>query len=430
MKTILYYCTRFQFLKLYGPVIAAQQRLFPETKAVIFIHQGQDTKKHIVATKENMRCVDWMFTDVDVVESETIDAVISHYEVKALVAVGVGTFLSKEKVKELRKQGIKFCALGHIGDEILHILMLGSQVMEEWDVITTLSEYWLEVLFSAGKGKVDEQLARKKIKPVGYVELDQIKDFQAESIRKKYGLPSDKTIIYLSTAPVFWNLSKKDKALLQNPFRASTSLAAKAITFFLQPYLRSRQMEQLVSYRKILSRLRAAAPKEKFFILAKTRGKHNDPSYVKEYVDLVVEEGDGADFYPFKTLELMYICDCYVGFHSASVIETVFLKKFSVSLMPIPDELYDQKVEYPLQQMIFHNILWKRPGACVGYRIYRQQEWQEFQEFLQKISLVEFDESKRREIVTKTVGYDDFSSGDRFITVVMEMIDEKVEVGR
>jgi hypothetical protein len=426
-ERIAYFWPRVNHLKVFGPVIAEQLRRGLAGKPLLLVPDeplvAQRAKnRELAAALRIPEIRDQIGAGVEIATVRTaveLLAVMRRNGVAAVVSQGLrlpGSVLA-EAVIPSRREGTLWCSLGYVQEELLHILQAGPSILNEWDVATTLSRAGLEFvteLLRAGGVRDLAPLAR--MAPIGFVELDQVRGFDRAELRRRYGLPPDRPVIYFSTAP---RLRLRFAPLMPLAFYARR--VPTALRGGLVRHLWARQwpeVDHLATYEEILGGLRRFADRHDALLLGKTRAKHRDPAYLARSVDLLLS--DGA-YFPFRTLELIALADLYVGMPTASAIEAAFVGRPMIHLLPFPPESYETPVFLPVRREFYMEKggLWNTAGLSRFHRTYRRAEWEEFDEWSRSGHFErEADPAARLALVEKVIGFDDFNASGRFLDLV------------
>lgn len=285
-------------------------------------------------------------------KSEQFDAVIN-----VVTRLGEIRYDDAQRIQAAtRAMGTKWVSLPHISDEIHEIVFNPESALENWDLIGMLGPRFLELLENLLYDFPEDKLKKLKDRLViiGNPVFDGICNFDSDVILQKYGLPHNKAIIFLAPAPLYgW------RGLVGNglgcrfsgngvPFRHAFSVLISLLRYPL-----------CISYRDFLAKLRAFADKNNACIIAKTRSKHNDPDYLRDYVDAVI--GD-VSYFPFTTLELLSVSSLYFGFSSASVFEAIASGVYSINAFPLPAEVYNS-VGSQYECLKDRITVWDTPGV-------------------------------------------------------------------
>lgn len=264
-----------------------------------------------------------------------------------------------------RRVGTIWIALPYTFASEEMILEDPALALELWDRVCLIgrrSVEYLELRLRAASSPLRAPLlARTAI--TGYPELDGLSMLDDErAIRRKYGLPLDRPIIVVATAPSFYPLIRRSRTLqgLEMRFRGAWprspgGAAAWAASAWRYP--------RVASYRRYLRALRAFADANGACLVAKTRDKHRDPRYVRDMVDSIV--GDDS-FFPFTTLELLRVARLYVGFYSAMTLEAVAAGVYAISALFMPPPAINRSPADRMRAEFFHRnpgSLWNAPGV-------------------------------------------------------------------
>jgi hypothetical protein len=184
------------------------------------------------------------------------------------------------------------------------------------------------------------------------------------------------------------------------------------------------EVDWLATYRDCLRCVGEFARRNGAVLIAKTRAKHADPGYVTRNADRVF--GDDA-YYPFRTLELMFLSDLYVGMPSASAFEAAFIGKRLINLVPFPPASFEYPLFFPFKQEFYYGTdgLWNAEGFSECVRTFRAEEWAKFAEWGRHGALDPgFSAEARRRVVEKAIGFDDFKASHRFLDQIESVLRE------
>ena len=422
MNYIVYCCFLGNFLKMFGPVIKAQCENHPDSKPILWIcknFKNYKPKEGTELSSTQINELQKLFPDLIIIESESLSDIVKKYPVFAVVSISFSFPLDHDEYIFLKKRNIKLCTIGYVGEELLYILNNGYEVLDKWDIITTFSTFWIDLFCNIINNTDKAREIRKKIKPIGFVELDQIREFDEKKIREKYKIPSGKKVIYFSTYPYFYSIIPYLYKYIDIAFRKGGRISCRIVSELSQIISPGLEIERIVDYRQILSSLKDTAKKKDYIVITKSRKKHKDPEMIKTYTDHLFYD---ESYYPFGTLELMYISDIYIGFQSASIIETLFLGKYSATLLPIPRQIYDRGLGSFGNDGIFENYLWRIDGVSDRFKLYKNDEYERYIDFLQRIDNISFNDEQRRLSVEKIFSHDDFKASNRFLDLVFSAI--------
>ena len=268
----------------------------------------------------------------------------------------------EESRRLTRARGVRWIALPYLYHQDMLCATQPEAMARDWDLVTTLGSRSIE-LVEARLGGIAADVRRRlleRLVVVGYPELDGIARIDKTAVRDKYGLPADGPIVYLSTANTFRSHGSGGWTgrAYEARFRGREALslrAALATPASLRP-------PRIASYREYLEALRRFADRNAALLVAKTRGKHDDPAYLGDYADRVV--GD-TDFYPFTTLELMSVSSMYFGFLSMSVLEALACGLYAVTayFLPLERVVAPHLAEWSWLHLTEPGSLGNTPGA-------------------------------------------------------------------
>jgi hypothetical protein len=306
--------------------------------------------------------------------------------------------LTEEEVAILQEVSAKYISLPYVGEEIAQAIKLGENELRQWDFKGAFSQRLLNVFDSFNEGSQ----MKKHFKSIGFAELDQVKFFERDEILKKYEINTHKKILYLSTLPLFSPSSHFQFRLVERLI-ISGAWWAKLLGKLLVPLFRKLSVSNFASYKDVLKNIRQAFPESEYYIVAKTRDKHRDPYFVKLFVDQVIQD---QHFFPFATLELMYISDFYVGFSSASIMETLYLKKPSITLELLPLDKLTSPVITELRKVMFKDYLWNTKGFSMSFQLFTKKGCRDFLSQLNELKDMEIDQSIVNELIQDVFTYE------------------------
>ncbi|MFZ1057705.1 MAG: hypothetical protein WAP47_00795 [Candidatus Rokuibacteriota bacterium] len=429
---IAYYCPRVNLLKLYGPVVAEQLRRGGMRPLVVVAGRGLMTygaKNRALAAglflgdmraqlggQVPIRMVDSVDEFLGLLREERVRAVV-HVGMRLPHAVRMGV------LRPSRERGVRWCALGYLQEELLQILEDGLECLDDWDVATTLSEDGVNAAARLLKERgVSDASRRLRLVPIGFVELDQVEGFDRTALRRKHGIPADQPVIYFATAARPRLRAAGLSALYLGDIHSRLRVGSLARRFWGRRY---PQMDHLATYREILRSVHGFARRHGAYLIAKTREKHRDPSFVIPYVDRLFP--DGA-YYPFLTLELMHLADAYIGLPSGAALEAAFVGRRMTHILPYPLEVYENPAFIPMRREFYASLggLWDAPGLAERFHSYRRVEWEAFREWAETGKLVtDVDPAVRQSVVRKVIGFDDFKASARFLDLVEASLGEE-----
>lgn len=425
-RQVAFYVPRLSHLKVVAPVVDHLVRHHPGAFHVSLLFPGwKISKSGLQPTLKDFQAVfgdrvaTHELTDgsafVRLIKTGSIDAVVNLTTRVAEIDQDTLQALRRESLN----RGTKWVALPYLFAQDHFIVERPRDTLDTWDLICVTGprsiDYILSHLNGLAAGDVRELHERLAI--TGYPELDGITQLQDEpTIRQKYGLPVDQPIIYVSTAPSFYPLVSSSRSLrgLEMRFRGTWDFSLRG----LAAYTASSRYPVLISYRRYLSSLRRFADANHACLVAKTRAKHGDPAYLKDYMDHVV---DDQSFFPFTTLELMRVSSLYVGFYSASVIEAVAIGLYAMTVLFTPVEQAEPQPGSRLRSAFFHRnpgSLWNTPGVSEIMDGTKRSGVAALERFARSsLDAYVVDEQRRTQLLDRFVSYRGTSS-ERFVEVL------------
>lgn len=429
---IAYYCPRMNLLKLYGPVIAEQLRRGGPQPLLVVPGRGLMTygaKNRALAAGRflgDLRAQMGSQVGIEVVESATaLFDLLRARRARAVVHVGMRLpdVIRQGVLRPSRERGVRWCALGYVQEELLQLLEDGLDGLDDWDVLTTLSEAGLNAAVELLKQRGMPDAARAfRLVPIGFVELDQLEGLDRAALRRKHGIPAQQPVIYVATAARVRVRARGLSGVFFGDVHPGLRVGSLARRLWGR---RHPELEYLATYRDILREVRRFARRHGAYLIAKTRAKHRDPRFVPRLVDRLFSD---STYYPFLTLELIHLADYYVGLPSASAIETAFIGRRMTHILPYPLELYESPAFISMRRQFYGSPggLWDAPGMADHFRSYLRQEWDAFRAWAETADLVtEVDPAVRQAVVRKVIGFDDFKASARFLDLVETALGEE-----
>ena len=319
---------------------------------------------------------------------------------------------------ESRKTGTKWVALPYLFAQDHFIVERPRYTLDTWDLICVAgprsADYILSHLNGLAAGDVRELHERLVI--TGYPELDGIDQLPDEkTIRRKHGLPLEKPIIFLGTAARLYPQANHSRTMhgLESRFMGEWDVSLRGLIGLAA----SLRYPARASYRQFLSAIRAFADRNNACLVAKTRAKHRDPSYLTDYVDYVF--GDQS-FFPFTTLELLRVSSLYVGLWSVMALEAVAMGLYALTMLSVPVELTEPVDRLGWSREFYHRPggLWNTPGVSESIDGAKRSCYARLNR-LARSSLAEYavDEARRTQLLDQLVSYRGTSS-ERFVEVL------------
>lgn len=361
-----FYLPRDTHLKIIGPVVdyllADRSREF---EVVIVVADWRIRKADLQSRLDYLGQLWGTRVRIErVADVEAVRGLIRSRAIDAFVNVSPAVLeISSAEVAMLRaestKAGVRWLALPYVFSQDYQIVKNAESIAETWDVVCTLGDRSRRYVESQIQQLAPDiaRAIRDRLVITGSTELDALQAMpDAQALKRKYGLPEDRPVVYVSTAPALYPSVSTSPVVrgLSSRFRGRFERSpggwlARAVSYTRYP--------TLVSYREYLAALRAFADANGAVLIGKTREKHDDPPYVHEYLDVLF--GDRC-FHPFTTLELLRLSDVYFGFFSASVIEATSAGAYAISTLFFPPDTFEPPS--PAYRQWSEDMLWGADG--------------------------------------------------------------------
>ena len=425
-----YIAIRDNFLKHYLPVITHQQKekyfldpviIFPSKTCSIF---GNNNNTNAIKEKSKIYGINKSIQIYEINDEFDFLETIKKHNIKVLVYI---TCILPENIMNYtlplsKKLGVKWCVLGHTGDELMCLDGSDCEIIKKWDLITTINNKWKSLLKNyITNVNIAEINHVNKIQCIGSPELDQINQFEfnKNKIKIKYGLPTDKRIIFVTSAPTY-SIDPKFAKLHLNKFIS--------FIFRLPPFIQIIQriiendgnymvnnFHSIKDYPAIFSLIKQFSDRSGSIIVLKRRAKDLQPkSWEYQFSDYLIED---SSFYPFTTIELLSVADLYIGFGSYTLIEAIALKVPSVSLLC---SLYNVESYNYMQKELWKMWIGNNPGFEIDgvskiFNLLSSDGWRQFTKLMLDPSLLfQFNNKKSLEFLKDYLGNDQFDFSKRF----------------
>ena len=238
-----------------------------------------------------------------------------------------------------------------------------SMMLDHWDVWCLTGPRSLRYVEQRLKD-VSSEVAievRSRLAVVGFPQFDGLERLKdSVTLRSKYGLPIDKPIVFVATAPLFYPLASSTLTArgLVKRFRGETDwslrgVVARGVSF---------RYPKLTMYTEYLSALRQFADRNGACLVGKTRPKHQDPEYISDYLDYLICD---QSFFPFTTDELLKVSSLYFGFYSSTAMEALAANVYSVTSLFLPPSIIEPAKQELWSEYFFFgdNGHWCAPGV-------------------------------------------------------------------
>lgn len=355
---LAFVCPRRNWIKTYGPIIAAAKRRGWETTLYIppAVLSGLKDDAH------HDRDRTWQESGADAcrVAWDTWDPVGRGIDWVISIGLRLPPWLDQIRAAS---RPVRWASLDHIQESLLQVLEEGPGLLEGWDLAATGSEEGIDALcheieardppFSWSKARGEEtQRVREVFRAVGMPHLDPLVTLEKAACRAKWNLPGSGRIVLLAPAarpalldPWWWRA-----------YTARNPLWRRFCWLKTGPWSRMRddrhadEKVSLMPYRDILRAFRRWADRHGAFVVAKVRDKTPRQEDLAGIADRVI--GDKS-FHPFTTLELCRAADAYVGLASAMAIEATAASLPQVHVLAYPSEAYEVPAYLPFRRRFY-----------------------------------------------------------------------------
>ena len=358
-RRIAFFLSRSNHLRNMAPVIDYVTRHCLNRFEVFIFYPGWEISKP--ALKVDRSYLIELFGDrINLVDLESPSSLldsIQSLEIEAIVNTSpevneIDDDTLHKAITRSRLIGVKWVALPFAHHEAMITSTEPEMILDYWDLVCTMGPRSIEIIESYLSNLSDDMRIAigKKLAIVGYPEMDGIARLDRGEILAKYGLPDNKPIICVSTAPTWYHHG----ARTHNPVSAGYEARFRGVDqihFLAIPcLLTTLRHPVIISYKQYLSKLRLFADRNNAVLIAKTRWKHRDPDYLSDFFDAIF---DDVTYFPFTTLELLSVSSFYFGFQSNSVLETVNLGIFSITAHNVPMDVLIPAGKYRDFQRLF-----------------------------------------------------------------------------
>ena len=345
MKTRLaFYVPRSNHLRIMAPVIRHLTKTHSDTYELLICYPTWPIAKRFLQVTEEMlhETCGARATLCALRQPMDLLSTLRHHQAKAFINVSPSVNEINAKAlavirTQSRQDGVKWIALPYVNYQDVLCAADPEAVSRDWDVVCTLGAHSMEYVSSRMQSSDADvrQAMLDRLVPIGYPELDGLATIDRATVLKKYGLPTAKPIIFLSTAPSYYRAYGGQGAVVGYEMRFRGWDAVPPHRWLNRLY--TLHHAQMISYRQYLGALREMADRNGAIIVAKTRTKHRDPRFLQSYCDYLF---DDVTFYPFTTLELASVSGLYFGFFSMAIVEAVAAGAYAITAKFAPiDEI-------------------------------------------------------------------------------------------
>ena len=344
-RRIAFFLPRLNHLRNMAPVIDYVTRHCPNRFEVFIFYPGWKISKDFLQVDRSY-LVELFGSRVNLVSLESpADLLhsIQSLEIEAIVNTSpevneIDDDTLRDAITRSRLVGVKWVALPYAYQQEMITSTEPEMILDYWDLICTIGPRSIEIIESYLSNLSNDMRVAigKKLAIVGYPEIDGIARLDRGEILAKYGLPDNKPIICVSTAPTWYHHGARGHNSVSAGYEARFRGIGHIPLWSTPSLVTTVRHPVIISYKKYLSKLRLFADRNNAVLIAKTRLKHRDPDYTAECFDAIF---DDVTYFPFTTLELLSVSSLYFGFASMSVIETVNLGIFSITAHHLPMDI-------------------------------------------------------------------------------------------
>jgi hypothetical protein len=366
-----FFLPRTNYLKVMGPVIDHLVReRSSEYRAVVLLPRWGVSKPQLRVDVDMLTATWGACIDVcELPDVASLAGMINADTLDSLFSVQPAlSDVDPEEMATLRaasiEHGVKWVALPDGFSQDALVASDIPSVLANWDLVCTVGARSIRYLerFLGDVAPEAARAVRGRVHAVGYPEFDGLSSMaDAGAIRQKYGLPADKRIVLMATAPRMvplsvntWMARGLDARFRGDPGWSIRGLAARATAV---------RYPLVIEYRRYLAALRRFADENDAIVVAKTRAKHQDADYVRDSVDHLVSD---QSFFPFTTLELLRTASLYFGFYSNTASEAVMSGVYALTALFIPPavaQVYPKWTALAELMSWGQEGLWRVPGV-------------------------------------------------------------------
>ncbi len=300
----------------------------------------------------------------------------------------------------------------------LELLIFGKD-LSNTDVVYSHSANWekwwkehivrYNLVDNTSRDRLFKEIEKKTV-VVGLPEADQVKNFDDKTIRSKYGIPESKRVVVLFPFPWYGHSFP-----MVSRSGLWTYIVYKPRSFFLK-------VLRLLWYRAwdfwpdicrgiddvaVTKAIRTFCDRNKALLVVKGRRKNPIAAHLKKMADYVFfDEG----YYPFTTLELLFIADLSIGFWTMAIMESIIVQTPSICLVPERGSLWPECEDFGADDFS------SKAGSFFNFDgvVYNQSVKDIISNFgEQSFEDYRLDSRKKDEFVKKFFGYSDYQACER-----------------
>jgi hypothetical protein len=269
--------------------------------------------------------------------------------------------------------------------------------------------WWKEWLLHFGIITKDEQQdifeqIEAKTVSCGFVQADQIKNYDRNKICEKYGIPPDKKVLIYLSFPWRVEFSVWSHII----YKPQNKVVKMARLFLHHAWKNFSDIFTCADDLQVARAIRQFADRNNAFFVVKGRTKNKVPGYLRKIADKVIFD---ESYYPYTTMELMYAADLSINFYSEVNKESVMCNTPGICLGP------KEPKDWPsYASRFFMEDFSRKPGSFYHFDgvVYNES----VDDFAKNFGDKTFDDYKlnqnmKNEYVKKFLGFDDFKSSER-----------------
>ena len=316
------------------------------------------------------------------------DFFIQHFNEKTL-----GSALTR-----MREEGIRVYCLQWAADYVVTT----CEALKKIDAYFVYGPAMVDIYFKLHP-ECNRALYEKKFVSVGSPIADSFNHIaKPDEIRKKYRLPLNKKIVLVVLLDLAypwakWGFGAKNSIEAIRNFIYHRNLRLVYDTFFD------------VKYFNVLKVLKNWCIKNNAVLVAKSRPRHREPTYIKKTTDHLLSET--TNWYPIMSAELVTVADLVISFNSAVAWEAVAKGIYTITIDVRDDENTANYMIHRADSDLYNSV---GVGKWLSFR--------DIAKFFRLHSLDEFvvDPIKKKAYIEKYLGFDDSCASERIIKYVLQ----------
>lgn len=321
----------------------------------------------------------------------------------------------------LRSNGTRVVSLTHF----FEIAKQPLDALDAFDKTYYISEFARDLHFELQAKASQVERAKKKyahkFQVSGSPMFDPIGGISREAAKRELGIPDDvKTVLLV--APVISPITPWRYHVWEHGSRLKkthTAMKAGQGKFIPEIWLGK-------PFHVIMQRLRKLCDRESAWLVIKSRGKQQDPAYMKDNADVYLT-GMEDEYYPvFTTYKLQAAADLCITVNSMAAAEAVAV---GVPCINIYVPHLDLATPWTSKTRAYHTrLLGGAPGSLMNYqgaviKIDRRNAGRVFSR--KRLADFSSDADRRKKYVREFLGIEEKSSSERIAASLEELISEK-----